>query len=92
MTNKQVFEEGNVAQHYPVDINPFTGVMESNGGIEHLIVHENILYSVLTDWDGEVADPTGSASIVSNDAEKYFDDDEHEGEWDYHDWNETDNW
>lgn len=72
MTNKEVLQNGNVVQDYPIDQNPFTGEQESNGGIENLVVYGNIVYSVLTDFTGSIADPDGDATIVTDDAEGFM--------------------
>lgn len=71
MTNQQVFDEGEILQHCPVDINPFTGMMESNGGIEHLVSFEGKVYSILTDWEGLVADPTGTPDLISDNVDEF---------------------
>ena len=72
MTNKQIFNQGKLVEHYPIDQNPFTGQQESNGGIENLLVYNGTVYSVLTDFTGSVADPDGLADIVSDDAETFM--------------------
>ena len=72
MTNKEVIEQGKIVQTYPIDHNPFTGEQESNGGIENLIVCENLVYSVLTDFTGSIADPDGEPTIITDDAESFM--------------------
>lgn len=74
MTNKQVFEEGQIIEHYPMDINPFTGEMKSNGGIEYLIQIDNTVYSIQTDWDNNITDPNGTPMVISVDAAKFIKD------------------
>jgi len=72
MTNKQVFEEGQIIEHYPMDINPSTGEMKSNGGIEYLIQIDNNVYSIQTDWDNNITDPNGTPMVISVDAIKFI--------------------
>jgi hypothetical protein len=72
ITNKQVFEQGKLVQHYPIDHNPFTGEQESNGGVENLVIFDHKVYSVLTDFTGSIADASGEPSLVTDDAEGFM--------------------
>lgn len=72
MTNKEVLQNGNLIQDYPIDQNPFTGEQESNGGIENLIIYNDKVYSVLTDFTGSIADPDGEPSIVTDDVDGFM--------------------
>ena len=72
ITNKQVLEQGELLEQYPIDHNPFTGKKESNGGVENLIIFDHKIYSILTDFTGSVADPTGQPDIVTDDAEEFI--------------------
>jgi hypothetical protein len=72
ITNKQVFEQGRIVQHYPIDQNPMTGEPESNGGVENLVIYDNKVYSVLTDFTGSIADASGEPSLVTDDAEGFM--------------------
>ena len=72
ITNKELFEQGKLVQHYFIDHNPFTGEQETNGGVENLFIYDNKVYSVLTDFTGSVADPNGDPSIITDDAEGFM--------------------
>ena len=72
ITNKDVIEQGKIVQHYSIDHNPFTGKEEENGGFENLVMYDNTIYSVLTDFTGSVADPTGTPDVVTDDAESFM--------------------
>jgi len=72
ITNKQVLEQGKLVQDYPIDYNPFTGEKESNGGVENLVIYDNKVYSVLTDFTGSIADANGTPSLVTDDAEGFM--------------------
>ena len=72
ITNKEVFEHGKLVQHYSIDQNPFTGERESNGGVENLLIFDNKVYSVLTDFTGSIADANGTPSLVIDDAEGFM--------------------
>lgn len=71
MTNKQVFQEGNIIEHYPIDHNPFTGEKDSYGGFENLIIYGNKVYSVLTDFTGSIAYSEEEPDIISDDADEF---------------------
>lgn len=72
ITNKQVFEEGRLVQHYPIDQNPHTGEQESNGGVENLVVYNQKVYSVLTDFTGSIANANGEPSLITDDADGFM--------------------
>ena len=72
ITNKQILDEGQLIQDYPIDYNPFTGQSESNGGVENLVIYDNKVYSVLTDFTGSIADPNGEPSLVTDDADAFM--------------------
>ena len=72
ITNKDVIEQGKIVQHYPIDHNPFTGSAEQNGGFENLVMYDNKIWSVLTDFTGSVADPSGTPDIVTDDADGFM--------------------
>jgi hypothetical protein len=72
ITNKQVFEQGKLVQDYPIDYNPFTGEQESNGGVENLVIFDQKVYSVLTDFTGSIADASGEPSLVTDDADGFM--------------------
>jgi len=72
ITNKQVLEQGKLVQDYPIDYNPFTGEQESNGGVENLLIFDNKVYSVLTDFTGSIADANGEPSLVTDDADGFM--------------------
>lgn len=106
ITNKDVIEQGKIVQHYSIDHNPFTGSAEQNGGFENLVMYDNTIYSVLTDFTGSVADPNGTPDIVTDDAQTFmeqifiFDDPEEvieaeiraKEEYDAEQWNLMDDW
>lgn len=72
ITNKEVIEQGKLVQHYPIDRNPFTGKEETNGGVENLVIYDQKIYSVLTDFTGSVADPTGEPDVITDDVEGFM--------------------
>lgn len=72
ITNKQILNEGEVVQHYPIDQNPFTGEQESNGGIENLVIYDNKVYSILTDFTGSIAYPNEEPTLITDDAEIFM--------------------
>ena len=72
ITNKDVIEQGKIVQHYSIDHNPFTGKVDEKGGFENLVMYDNKIWSVLTDFTGSVADPTGTPDIVSDDADTFM--------------------
>ncbi len=72
ITNKQVFEQGKLVQHYSIDHNPFTGEQESNGGVENLLIFDHKVYSVLTDFTGSIAGANEEATLVTDDADGFM--------------------
>jgi len=74
ITNKEVYEMGKLVQDYPIDENPFTGEQETNGGVENILIYDNKVFSVLTDFTGSIADPDGEPSIITDDAESFMKD------------------
>ncbi len=72
ITNKDVIEQGKIVQHFQIDHNPFTGKVDELGGFENLVMYVNKIWSVLTDFTGSVADPTGEPSIVTDDAQSFM--------------------
>ena len=72
ITNKEVIEQGKIVQHYSIDHNPFTGKVEQDAGFENLVMYDNAIYSVLTDFTGSVADPTGTPDVVTDDAQTFM--------------------
>jgi hypothetical protein len=72
ITNKDVIEQGKIVQHYSIDHNPFTGNPEPDAGFENLVMYDNKIWSVLTDFTGSVANPTGTPDIVTDDAEGFM--------------------
>jgi len=46
-TNQEVFQGGHVLDFWACDINPLTGAIESNGGVECRISYENVVYHVI---------------------------------------------
>jgi len=72
ITNKDVIEQGKIVQHYSIDHNPFTGKVEQDAGFENLVMYDHKIYSVLTDFTGSVADPTGTPDVVTDDAEGFM--------------------
>ena len=72
ITNKDVIEQGKIVQHYSIDHNPFTGNPEPDAGFENLVMYDNKIWSVLTDFTGSVADPTGTPDVVTDDAEGFM--------------------
>ena len=72
ITNKDVIEQGKIVQHYSIDHNPFTGNPEPDAGFENLVMYDNKIWSVLTDFTGSVADPAGVPDVVTDDAEGFM--------------------
>ena len=72
ITNKQVLEQGKLVQDYPIDHNPFTGQDETNGGVENLVIYDNKVYSVLTDFTGSIADADGEPTLVTDDVDGFM--------------------
>ena len=72
ITNKDVIEQGKIVQHFQIDHNPFTGKPEEMGGFENLVMYDNKIWSVLTDFTGSVADPNGTPDIVTDDAQSFM--------------------
>ena len=72
ITNKDVIEQGKIVQHYSIDHNPFTGKVEQDAGFENLVMYDNKIWSVLTDFTGSVADPAGVPDVVTDDAEGFM--------------------
>lgn len=72
ITNKDVIEQGKIVQHYSIDHNPFTGNPEPDAGFENLVMYDNKIWSVLTDFTGSVANPTGTPDIVTDDADGFM--------------------
>lgn len=54
VTNQFVYDNGEVVDSYPCDIDPVTGETESNGGVEHIVQYKDKFYAVITSWDGDV--------------------------------------
>lgn len=72
ITNKDVIEQGKIVQHYSIDHNPFTGKVEQDAGFENLVMYDNKIWSVYTDFTGSVADPSGTPDIVTDDADSFM--------------------
>jgi len=72
MTNKEVYEMGELVSDYPIDVDPFTGDEETNGGVENILIYDNKVFSVLTDFTGFVASPDDEASIITDDVESFM--------------------
>ena len=72
ITNKDVIEQGKIVQHYSIDHNPFTGKVEQDAGFENLVMYDNKIWSVYTDFTGSVADPTGTPDVVTDDADGFM--------------------
>ena len=53
ITNKEVFEKGEMIENYPCD-EDLDGGIKSNGSIENIILYEGKKFCVITDWDGNV--------------------------------------
>lgn len=49
-TNLQVWQYGEVLEHYPCDVDA-NGECETNGSVEHLMELDGKKYSVITDWE-----------------------------------------
>jgi len=74
MTNKEVYEMGELVLDYPIDVDPFTGDKETNGGVENILIYDNKVFSVLTDFTGFVAAPDDEPSIITDDVEYFMKD------------------
>ena len=72
ITNKDVIEQGKIVQNFPLDYDPFTGETVSEHGFENLVMYDHKIYSVLTDFTGSVADPSGTPDIVTDDAQTFM--------------------
>ena len=72
MTNKEILEKGKLVQHYPLDHDPFTGQTEIEHGFENLVIYDQKVYSVLTDFTGSVADPNGEPALITDDADTFM--------------------
>lgn len=53
ITNKEVFDKGEVLEHYPCDVNQNKEV-ETNGSIENVVLFNGKKYCIITDWDNNV--------------------------------------
>ena len=54
MTNQEMWDAGTEKTTWSCDINPITGEVESNGGVEHLMDYEGHQYLIITDWSNEI--------------------------------------
>ena len=53
ITNKEVFDKGEVLEHYPCDVNQNKEI-ETNGSIENVVLFIGKKYCVITDWKNSV--------------------------------------
>ena len=51
---QNIFDNGEIIEHYPIDYNPETGESESNGGKEFLVKYNKKKYLIQTNWNDEV--------------------------------------
>lgn len=65
-TNKEVFENGSVLEHYPCDVDD-DGTLKSNASIEYVIEYKGRRYLVLTDWDNNVRRANDTAHEINED-------------------------
>lgn len=52
-TNKEIFENGSVLEHYPCDVNEDKEI-QSNGSIENIVEYEGKKYYIITDYENNV--------------------------------------
>lgn len=65
ITNTEVYFDGEQVDSWACDIDPETGEMQSNGGVEHVISYKDKHYRVITSWDGEtIYNPDGKAKTI----------------------------
>lgn len=65
ITNCMVYSDGAVIDSWACDIDPETGEMQSNGGLEHVVEYKDKIYKVITSWDGEtIYNPDGKAKTI----------------------------
>ena len=53
ITNKEVFDKGEVLDHYPCDVNEKKET-QSNGSVENVVLYNGKYYYVITDWENNV--------------------------------------
>jgi hypothetical protein len=53
ITNKEVFDKGEVLEHYPCDVNE-NKETQSNGSVENVVLYNGKYYYVITDWENNV--------------------------------------
>lgn len=51
MEMARIWNEGDEIDNWAIDLNPETGEMESNGGVEHLVHYDGRYYLIDTTWD-----------------------------------------
>ena len=53
ITNKEVFDKGEVLDHYPCDVNENKEI-QTNGSVENVVLYNGKHYYVITDWENNV--------------------------------------
>jgi hypothetical protein len=53
ITNKEVFDKGEVLDHYPCDVNENKEI-QTNGSVENVVLYNGKYYYVITDWEKNV--------------------------------------
>jgi hypothetical protein len=66
ITNKEVFDKGEVLEHYPCDVNQNKEI-ETNGSIENVVLFNGKKYCVITDWKNSVRWCDEIAEEIPND-------------------------
>jgi uncharacterized protein (UPF0333 family) len=53
ITNKEVFDKGDVLEHYPCDVDENKEI-QPNGSIENIVLYNGKKYYIVTDWENNV--------------------------------------
>jgi uncharacterized protein (UPF0333 family) len=65
-TNKEVFDNGDVLEHYPCDVDENKEI-QPNGSIENVVLYNGKKYYIITDWENNVRWENEIAQEVNGD-------------------------
>ena len=65
-TNKEVFDNGDVLEHYPCDVDENKEI-QPNGSIENVVLYNGKKYYIITDWENNVRWENETAQEVNGD-------------------------
>lgn len=65
-TNKEVFDNGDVLEHYPCDVDENKEI-QPNGSIENVVLYKGKKYYIITDWENNVRWENEIAQEVNGD-------------------------